>query len=260
MKTVLGKKQTSSHTDWLRVFSNIEQYVSKQETDNLIDRLVEQVKPHIYGKQVAYAWSGGKDSIALGFIMEQAGVHDCLLGCCNLEYPAFTQWIENNHPAGLEVINTGQDLKWLASHPEMLFPNNSSLAAKWFSIIQHRAQDVYVKNHKTDILCLGRRIQDGNYVGSGGIYTNTKGITRFSPIADTKHEEILAIIHYYHLPLPPIYTWPRGFRVGTHCWASRQWCGSVENGFREVYEIDSSLVEEAANYIPSARQFLQGKV
>ncbi len=51
----------------------------------------------------------------------------------------------------------------------------------------------------------------------------------------------------------------RLFRVGTHCWASRQWCGSVENGFREVYEIDSSLVEEAANYIPSARQFLQGE-
>lgn len=47
MKAVLGKKQTSSHTDWLRVFSNIEQYVSKQETDNLVDRLVEQVKPHI---------------------------------------------------------------------------------------------------------------------------------------------------------------------------------------------------------------------
>ena len=92
------------------------------------------------------------------------------------------------------------------------------------------------------------------------MYTNTKGITRFSPIADTRHEEILAIIHYYHLPMPPIYSWPRGFRVGTHCWASRQWCGSVENGFREVYEIDSSLVEEAANYIPSARQFLQEKV
>lgn len=111
--------------------------------------------------------------------MEQAGVHDCLLGRCNLEYPAFMQWIDKHRPVGLEIINTGQDLRWLASHPEMLFPNDSSLAAKWFSIIQHRTQDAYVKNHKTDILCLGRRIQDGNYVGPGGMYTNTKGITRF---------------------------------------------------------------------------------
>lgn len=103
MKTILGKKQTSSHTDWLRVFSNIEQYVSRQETDNLIDRLVEQVKPFVRGKRVAYGWSGGKDSIALGLIMEQAGVHDCLLGRCNLEYPAFMQWIDKNKPAGLEV-------------------------------------------------------------------------------------------------------------------------------------------------------------
>lgn len=30
----------------------------------------------------------------------------------------------------------------------------------------------------------------------------------------------------------------------------------MKNAFREVFEIDSSLVEEAANYIPSARQFL----
>lgn len=84
MKTVLGKKQTSSHENWLHVYSNIEQYVSKQETDNLVDRLVEQVKPIVCGKRVAYAWSGGKDSIALGFIMEQAGVHECLLGRNNL--------------------------------------------------------------------------------------------------------------------------------------------------------------------------------
>jgi hypothetical protein len=260
MKTVLGKKQTSSHENWLHVYSNIEQYVSKQETDNLVDRLVEQVKPIVCGKRVAYAWSGGKDSIALGFIMEQAGVHECLLGRNNLEYPAFLRWIDMHKPEGLEIINTGQDLKWLASHQEMIFPNESSLAAKWFSIVQHRAQDIYVKKHKVDILCLGRRIQDGNYVGSGGIYTNARGITRFSPIAETKHEEILAIIHYYHLHIPPIYTWSRGFRVGTHCWPARQWCGCVENGFREVYEIDSSLVEEAANYIPSAKAFLRRNV
>lgn len=93
MKTVLGKKQSSSHSDWLRVFSIIEQFVSKQETDNLIDRLVEQVKPCVHGKRAAYGWSGGKDSIALGFIMEQAGVHGCLLGRCNLEYPAFLNWM-----------------------------------------------------------------------------------------------------------------------------------------------------------------------
>lgn len=152
-----------------------------------------------------------KIALLLVSLWSRVGVHDCLLGRCNLEYPAFLQWIENNHPAGLEVINTGQDLKWLAAHPEMLFPNDSSLAAKWFSIVQHRAQDIYVKKHKVDVLCLGRRIQDGNYVGPGGIYTNAKGVTRFSPIADTKHEEILAIIHYYHLPLPPIYTWYAAF-------------------------------------------------
>ena len=83
---------------------------------------------------------------------------------------------------------------------------------------------------------------------------------RFSPIADTKHEEILAIIHYYHLPLPPIYTWYAAFVlvhiVGLLASGAEAW----KMALGKFTEIDSSLVEEAANYIPSARQFLQGKV
>lgn len=44
---------------------------------------------------------------------------------------------------------------------------------------------------------------------------------------------------------------------GTHPWAARQWTGSVENGWREVYEIDESIVREAAKVIDSAADFLK---
>lgn len=47
-----------------------------------------------------------------------------MIGMCDLEYPAFSAWVQANKPAGCEVINTHQGLDWLAKHPEMLFPRN----------------------------------------------------------------------------------------------------------------------------------------
>ena len=64
---------------------------------------------------------------------------------CNLEYPAFIAWIEQNKPSGLEVVNTGQDMEWLKKHPDMLFPDKSNKAAQWFHIVQHRGQARYYK-------------------------------------------------------------------------------------------------------------------
>ena len=106
--------------------------------------------------------------------------------------------------SGLEIINTGQDMEWLKKHPDMLFPDKSNKAAQWFHIVQHRGQARYYKEHQLEILLLGRRKADGNYVGKDNIYTNSAGITRYSPLAEWRHEDILAYIHYYDVKLPPI--------------------------------------------------------
>ena len=168
---------------------------------------------------------------------------------CDLEYIAFLDWVEEHKPEKLEVINTGQNMEWLLKHEQMLFPQNSTLAAQWFHIVQHRGQAKYYKAKSLDMLLLGRRRSDGNYVG--------KGITRYSPLADWSHEDILAYIHYYKVPMPPIYDWQNGYLCGTHPWPARQWTGSIENGWKEVYEIDSSIVDEAAQHIQSAKEFLE---
>lgn len=68
-----------------------------------------------------------------------------MLVACNLEYPAFIAWIEQNKPSDLEIINTGQDMEWLKKHPDMLFPDKSNKAAQWFHIVQHRGQARYYK-------------------------------------------------------------------------------------------------------------------
>jgi 3'-phosphoadenosine 5'-phosphosulfate sulfotransferase (PAPS reductase)/FAD synthetase len=257
MQKVLGKKQSIRNDDWISAYSRIEELVPMEELDKLIKSTVGQIRELARDKKAAYAWSAGKDSIVLGKICEMAGISDCMLAVSNLEYPAFMEWIEQNRPDGLSVINTGQDIRWLEKHQDMLFPQESKTAANWFKIVQHRAQEKYYKEHQLDMVILGRRKADGNYVGRGSnIYTNAKGICRYSPLADWPHEAILAFIHYYQLPLPPIYDWKNGYLCGTHPWPARQWTGSISNGWREIYEIDPSIVEAAAEIIPSAREFL----
>ena len=260
MSDILGRKQRIKNSDWIEAFEKIEQLVSKRELDHLVSTTVKEIKKKIKGKKAAYAWSGGKDSLVLGEICRMADIASCVLVICNLEYKAFIEWVEGHKPPELSIINTGQDMKWLACHPHMLFPQSSKYAAQWFHIVQHRGQTKYYKEKQLDIMLLGRRRADGNYVGKqDNVYTNKQGVTRYSPLADWTHDQILAFIHYYNLDMPPIYNWKNGYRCGTHPWPARQWTGSVENAWAEVYEIDSSIVEEAAHFIPSAKEFLDIK-
>lgn len=258
MGDILGRKQRIKNSDWMDTFKKIEQLVTEKELNQLVERTVKEIKKKTKGKKAAYAWSGGKDSLVLGDICQRAGITPCVLVICNLEYKAFTEWVERHKPPELSIINTGQDMKWLAAHLQMLFPQDSKFAARWFQIVQHRGQTKYYKEQELDMLLLGRRRADGNYVGKGdNIYTNGQGVTRYSPMSDWTHEQVLAYIHYYNLEMPPIYEWKNGYLCGTHPWPARQWTGSVENAWEEIYEIDSSIVTEAAEHIQSAKDFLE---
>lgn len=254
---MLKKKQLIDNKEWFKVMHNIERIISSKELYKLEERTINEVQQITTNKKVAYAWSGGKDSLVLEHICKKAGIENCMLAICNLEYPAFIEWIEDNKPSKLKIVNTGQDINWLTRNIDMLFPKNSKIASKWYKIVQHKGQEQYYKDNDLDILILGRRRQDGNYVGKGtNIYTNKHGITRYSPLSNWKHEHILAYIYYYNIKLPPFYYWKNGFKCGTHPWAARQYTNSIENGWREVYEIDKNIVINAAEKIKTAKDFL----
>ncbi len=258
MQRVLGRKQNIDNEKWLSVNSEIESLVSREDLSELVKSTVKEIKSMTRGKRAAYAWSAGKDSLVLGRLCEMAGIKQCVLVVSDLEYPAFMAWVEENKPEGLEIVNTGQDLEWLQKHPQMLFPQDSKTAAQWFHIVQHRGQARYYREHDLDMMLLGRRRADGNYVGSGSnIYTSAQRITRYSPLADWPHEAVLAFIHYYHVPVPPIYDWKNGYLCGTHPWPARQWTGSEENGWKEVCEIDRSIVEKASEFFQGAKDALE---
>lgn len=240
----LGKKQSISNDDWIIAMGNIENSVSKEELDLLVAITVDEIKKTVKNKNVAYAWSGGKDSLVLGVICEMAGISNSVIGVCDLEYRDFIKWIEDNKPQNCTVINTGQNLDWLKAHPNMLFPQDSATAAKWFAVVQHTAQRKYYKEKNLDMILLGRRKADGNYVGrKANTYTDEKDVTRYSPIADWKHEQVLAFIHYYKLAMPPIYDWYNGYKCGTHPWPARQHTQNVEDAWQEVIAIQPDLAD-----------------
>jgi 3'-phosphoadenosine 5'-phosphosulfate sulfotransferase (PAPS reductase)/FAD synthetase len=255
----LGRKQLMNQSAWFSAIRSIEQTVPRRALDVLLDETVGEITAMTEGKRAAFAWSGGKDSLVLEQVCYQAGITECVMVICDLEYPVFLQWVTDHMPYGLELVHTGQDLEWLAKNQHMLFPQDGQTAAKWFKQVQHTGQAQYFKREKLDMLLLGRRKADGNYTGKDGsnIYTNSEGVTRYSPLRDWSHEDVLAYLHYYQVPLPPIYGWPNGYRVGTGPWPARQWTTSIQQGWREVYSIDSRIVRDAARVIPSARDFLR---
>jgi 3'-phosphoadenosine 5'-phosphosulfate sulfotransferase (PAPS reductase)/FAD synthetase len=253
---MLGKTQSTKNEDWAGAIKTIETLVSKEKLDALTERTVWDIKKTVGSKRVAFSWSGGKDSIVLERLCYLAGIKRSVLVITNLEYPAFLRWLEHYSPPCTEIICTGQDLHWLKEHEYMLFPQNSRIAARWFQIVQHRGQNQFFNIHKLDFMLLGRRKIDGNYVGKGNIYKTKSGVVRYSPMADWTHEHILAFIHYYNLPWAPFYAWKNGFVCSTHPWAARQY---TDNGWEDIYAIDSSIVMEAACCIKSAEQYITRK-
>lgn len=254
----LGRKQTvRDQAVWRAAVEHAREAWPNQRLDNLIDRTVGDIQSRVKGKRVAYGWSGGKDSLALQHVMDLAGVEDCVLAMSNLEFPDMLRWMTDNMPNGLTIINTGQDLKWLREHPEMLFPVGKN-GPKWFSIVNHRGQDLHYKRQNLDLIMLGRRRSDMNFCGpkETNEYTNAKGIRRFSPIADWPHEAVFALLDRERVSMPPCYDWPRGYQIGTGSWPARQWTIDSDHGWEEIWSIDADLVRHSAAELPQARDWL----
>ncbi len=128
MKHFLGRKQTSSNADWLYALDHIEELISRSEVEALASQAIDDIRAAAAGKRVAYAWSGGKDSLVLSKLCEAAGVGTGYFAYSDLDYPAFVQWCLKNKPAGVVPMHTGYNLDWLVKHTSMA---RSSLTMLW---------------------------------------------------------------------------------------------------------------------------------
>lgn len=259
MVKYLGRKQSSKNSDWLYALEHIEELISKSEVDALEEKAVADIKAAAAGQKTAYAWSGGKDSIVLAKLCEKAGVLTGYYAYSDLDYPAFTNWCIENKPTGVIPMHTGYNLDWLYKHQRLLFAEGQ-LGQRWHIINQRGPFTQMYFDNSLDVLIVGHRVIDGNVCGKDGYIRKASGEVRYAPIADWPHEAILGYIHYNRLSLPPIYGWKDGFVIGTHAWPEREFCKTVTQGYREVYEIDPSIIVKAAEKLPSARHFLECEV
>jgi len=259
MNHYLGRKQTSKNEDWLYALKHIEELISEAEVNAYADRAIASIKAASEGKHAAFAWSGGKDSIVLGDLCERAGVHDGYFAYNDLDYQAFVDWCRDNKPVGVKMMHTGYDLDWLYKHQNLIFAEGQ-LGQRWHQISQRGPFSQMYFDNRLDVLIVGHRVIDGNICGKDGYIRKKSGEVRYSPIADWPHEAVLGYIHYHGLALPPIYGWKDGFVIGTHAWPEREFCKTLNQGYREVYEIDPNIIIQAATKIPSARHFLETEV
>ena len=257
MKIVLGRKQKYTSDElWQDAVAHIEQLISADECETFAAAAINRITDAAAGKNAGYAWSGGKDSLVLADLCQRAGVTQSALFLTKLEFPAFESWLLENKPDGCEVLRFDFDLDYLTAHPELIFPKGKEMQ-RWNVIMQRRSQITYYRKRNLEILLTGHRRIDGNGCGREGFTRRKSGETIYAPLYDWPHEAVLGYIHYHGIPMPPIYNWPRGYRNGTHFWPYRS-CDSRADGWREVYQIDPSVVEVAAGKLPEAKAFLEG--
>ena len=258
----LGWKQSSSDADWREVWEHISSSPDRERARWLVGTAAGALQDVLKGPTV-YAWSGGKDSLALQAVAQAAGVADCFLVTTPLEWPSFNQYVAEHAPHDLTVVKrSGVNHAWLRENPHMIFPATSDRASQWFKIVQHTGQRSYCKANGVEHLLLGRRRADGNYLGldlGGGVYgyKDRDGFQRVCPIAEGSHEDVLTVIAAYGYALPPIYDHPDGFRHRTVPWAAHRYATPGE-GWDTTYKIDPTVVQRAAEHrVPGAAEYLE---
>ncbi len=255
---VTARKQTSRQEDWVAALATIEERVPYAAYAALRDRTIATIKAGAHGR-MAYGWSGGKDAQATRLVAEAAGITECVMVITDLEYPAFLKWATSHMPDGLTVeFLADLNRDWLLAHQDRyLFPQGQA-GSTWFTFNQVRGLARYYRRERLDGLIVGRRRLDGNFVGrTGSTIQTTDGITKWSPLADWTHDDVLACLHYEGLGLAPCYRWPRGFQVGTGPWPARQYTRSEAHGWEEVHAIDPGIVTAMAPHFPGAAACLE---
>lgn len=238
-------KRMQNLPDLLRIYQYAHLEVSKVQASRAVDRvrkLIDIVVSEHKPRAVVWGWSGGKDSVALEYILRPFGWR----GVCSitqLEYPVCERFLAANLPDRVELRRTHQDLDWLKANPKYLFARDAATHAAWYRMQQQNALDDLAADVGADMVVTGRRRSDGNCAPST-VYTPKSAPTRFAPILDMSHAEVWAILRHFDLPEYPLYALtPTSLVNGTASWPQ-------ETGWEIVKAIDHRLYERVRPQFP----------
>lgn len=262
MKNVLKAKHFNTQEEWLEVWNNYEKYRSREEIEETIAASVAEAKLVCSGKNAAYAWSGGKDSIALQIVCEEAGINKGFCAYNQLFFSDSIDFFFRNRPDGIEMIDTGEDYDWLAQHPSFMFP--PSTTNNWSERTHLRCQADYSRRHGIDIMLMGKRSQDGNWVPKKSlVVTGANGVPIYCPIRNWTHEDVICAIRYRGKNLSDFYFREGGgFHYGDTKFAlmSPMKGETVLDAWNRIYKLEPEKVYRSANAgIPTALQYLRAR-
>ncbi|MCQ2113335.1 MAG: hypothetical protein MJY95_08360 [Bacteroidaceae bacterium] len=256
----LKSKHYNTREEWMDVWNNYKDVQTKEFTEEMIADAVSEIKEICAGKVPAYAWSGGKDSIALQIVCEDAGIKKGF--CCynDLYFQKSIDFFYEHCPEGVEIVNTGEDIAWLSRNPKFLFPKG---AVAWNVRTHLRYQPIYCKKNNVDILLMGKRRQDGNWVPDNIVNRSSGGVDIYCPLRHWTHENVICAIRHRGKTLSRFYLDDEiGFHFGDTKFAimgpSRG--ESVCDAWNRIYSVEKMKVIQCAEHgIESAREYLNKK-
>lgn len=260
MKNILKAKHFNPESAWRYVWDNYTEFRTKDEVESLIEQTVAETKSVCSGHKPAYAWSGGKDSIAMQIVCEEAGINN---GFCAYNQLFFSESIDfffKNKPKGIVMIDTGEDYDWLARHPSFLFPPSST--NNWSERTHLKCQTDYVKKYGADLILMGKRTQDGNWVPKDSlIKVGANGVPIYCPIRNWTHEDVICAIRYRGKTISNFYFKDGGgFHYGDTKFAlmSPMKGETVSDAWNRIYKLEpEKVVRSAEAGIPSAIEYLR---
>lgn len=196
-------------------FRNGPQLVSEEQIDRLVEKARMWLRLHgVLRHPIVFGWSGGKDSVAVRYIIEPFKIKHVSTGAANFEFVEWREFVESvdttvfNHPS---LVNPKRMKR------SMLFPTTPADMYSWFKMTNQYSWHA----SGVDRVIVGKRTQDGNCCGKAGLFTDRTGILQLSPIVNWKHEHVAALIHHKKLAMSPMYQWPDGFETTDKRWITR---------------------------------------
>lgn len=242
---MLKAKHYNTQSEWMYVWNHYDEIRTRAQTEELIAETVEEIHAVCDGKNAAYAWSGGKDSIALQIVCEDAGIKKGF--CCynDLYFKQSIEFFKTHRPEGIELYDSGEDIAWLAKHQDMLFPK---VPHRWNERTHLKYQPIYCQKEGVDILMMGKRRQDMNFVAKDVVAKSKDGVNIYCPIRKWTHEDVICAIRYRNKELSPIYFSENGFHYGDTKFAVMNPLKGerFEDAWKRIYAIEPAKVIQSA--------------
>lgn len=264
---MLKDKTHATSEEWAYCFEHIEEFISKEDVIKAYNSTLDFIRQTIKGHNVAFGWSGGKESIVLADLMRDTSVHRSVLALNScLCYSSFTKWCLEHKPKDCEVFDSYQTLNFRVMRQLGIeaFSDDLKQYHKFTEMTDHKAYPYFCKKNGITMFILGRRKRDNNICGKAPHYITTNKLRDyccFSPMAEWTTEEVLGYIRYFkggYEALPPQYRYVNGWQQGSDAPIYLHLEGKTRNEMWQlVYDNDKELVERASSYLKSAQIFLK---